>query len=268
MTERAALNPEATKSPDWTQRVQTIPLIQHFPELSAVKEFRHKKVILSEDGNHLFNVVSKRYQLIRHDDAIQKISTAIETISGKKPEVNVISLNNGARILADFQSPIFGKIQVPNPKVKDIIKISLRLKNSYDSAWSFSAGLYAHRLVCKNGAVIPEFFGGVRGKHFANLGGEDKIAANIEALCKNIPRIQDTYTEWQGQMISFEEAQDMLSWVPKKYAKEILDETSFPKSKWDLYNQATYLTTHNVDSTNRQLEFHQYISEKFFQKAA
>ena len=56
--------------PEWRKPIIAVPLSQHFPELSQVKEFRSKQVLLSHDRSKLFDVVSSKYRVVQHSQAL------------------------------------------------------------------------------------------------------------------------------------------------------------------------------------------------------
>lgn len=255
-----------TTIPEWRKPVISVPLTQAFPAFGTITEFKKKRCIFNHDRTKLFNVVSEKYQVIDHASAIDTIQRALVSAFGEdlaaEATLNVRSIADGARIRAEWKLPFVAPIQVAKG---DLINPTLVMRNSHDGAWKFSAVLGAFRLVCSNGMVIGEKFGSVSGKHFPTMGEMESFSTQINAMIQNAEKLAPLWKEWSQTPIAFEEAVDLLDEkFPEKYLVAVLDEKSYPKSKWDLYNQLTAFSTHDTKSLNRRIEFDDTIARLFY----
>jgi hypothetical protein len=253
----------ATGEPEWKKAPVAMPLNQAFPEFDQVREYRSKQCIFNHDRSRLFNVVSRKYQVIEHPRAVDVVQSALNQVFGGNIEPTVRSIEHGARIRAEWQlESVVDMIEVAKG---DLIRPTLVMRNSYDGMWKFSATLGAFRLVCSNGMVIGQKFGSISGKHFPVIGKPDEFPAMIEKMVKNGALLQAEWREWNDQEMSLEEAEQLVDdWLPKKYKVPLLQAENFPKTKWQFYNDLTYISTHQTKSVTRRIEFDDIIASLFY----
>lgn len=247
---------------EWRQPVIKVPLTQAFPQLDEVKEFRSKICLFNHDRTKVFDVVSPKYQVIEHGKAFDTIQQALNKYFDTEVKSGVRSINGASRIRAEFKLPIKPIIVARG----DVSEITIVMRNSYDRAWVFSALLGAFRLVCSNGAMIHQSFGGVRGKH-VSINGEDdsEFMKQLDLMICRAPMLKDLWKDWSDTEVSYDEAYEMLdSRFPRKYLEPILQAERFPKTKWDLYNDLTRFATHDTKSVARRVEFDEKISNIFY----
>lgn len=246
--------------PEWRKPVIAIPLNQAFPELGEVKEFRSKVCLFNHDRTKIFDVVSDRYQVIDHGQAVDRIATGLEEYFHKPVKCDVRSVSGGARISAKFSLPI-APIKIAKG---DVSEITLVMRNSYDRGWTFSATLGAFRLICSNGMTIGETFGAIKARH-VGVGEDDDILETLDTIISRAPKLKEVWTEWADHRITYEAAMTLLEdQFPAKYLEPVLSEDRFPRSKWDLYNDLTRFATHDTKSVNRRMEFDDKISKLFY----
>lgn len=260
MTTRTAVVSNAV--PEWRRPVVAMPLTQAFPELGEVKEFRSKVCLFNHDRSRVFDVVSSRYQVVPHGQAFDLISDTLEEYFGKPVQSDVRSVGGGARIVAKFKLPI-APVKVGR---KDVNEIQLLMRNSYDRGWVFSAVLGAFRLVCSNGAMIGESFGSIRSRHVLSSEGEDaSIIDQLDYMIQKAPRLQELWQLWADTKMPYDAAHELLvDQFPDRYLAPVLEESRFPRSKWDLYNDLTRFSTHDTKSVARRMEFDEKISKLFY----
>lgn len=252
--------------PAWRKPVVAVPLNQAFPELESVKEFRSKQCIFNHDRSQVFNVVSNRYQVINHADAVDTVQQALHEAFGEEvapPKVSV--LGGGARIIANFSLPFIKPVEV---RKGDVVAIGLSVYNAHDYLWRFSAQLSALRLVCTNGATIGRAFGSVSAKHFPSTGNPEVLRGQLKLLVAKGALLTDVWQEWESTKMSLEEATRLVGddLFPQKMLKPILQEDRFPRSKWDFYNDLTAFATHKTKTLNRRVEFDETIASLFYRK--
>lgn len=266
MTERTPVISEVV--PDWRRPVVAQTLTQAFPQLAEVKEFRNKVCLFSHDRTRVFDVVSPRYQVVDHGAAMDAITQAMEKYFGKAPDMNVRTLNGGARIRAEFKLPI-APIKLAG---KDVNELTLVARNSYDRSCVFNATLGAFRLICSNGMKIGMQLGAITARHVgqqaALTDGNDSILDQLDNIIKRAPLVKQLWEQWADQPITRELAiQQTAGWLPAMYGDPIFEEDRWPKGKrtvWDFYNDLTYMSTHRTRSMTRRMAFDDRIASLFY----
>lgn len=252
-------------SPEWQKQAISVPLTQAFPQLGEVKEFKNKNCIFNHDRTKLFDVVSPRYQIVQHKDSLDLVANGLTEFFGEAPELNVRTINSGARIRAEFKLPM--------PPIKlgrnDISEITMVVQNSYDRSKPFIAQLGAYRLVCSNGMMIGQSFGSIRARHVIKTLDTDDgalgILPDLELMIERAPRIKDLWLKWRETKVDHDWARDALTGAfPDKYLAPVLEEKNFPQSQWDLYNALTRFSTHDTKSLQRRIDFDERIADMFY----
>lgn len=250
--------------PDWQRPIVAVPLTQAFPQFNEIKEYRSKVCLFNEDRTRLFDVVSNRYQVIPHGEAINTIYAALREYFGADADLpyHVRSLSGGARVVVKFRLPL-APIKVDRV---DLVNIELTLRNSYDRGWTFLAVLGGFRTVCSNGMMIGESFGSLNIKHVISAEGQDaQILPQLHHMVTRAPQLRNLWQEWRETEMDFDFAYDLLNGkFPKKYLDPILQDDSFPMTKWELYNHLTRFSTHDTKSVARRMEFDERICRLFY----
>lgn len=249
--------------PEWRKPIIAAPLSQHFPELAQVKEFRSKQVLLSHDRSKLFDVVSSKYRVVQHGQALDTVEQALQQYFGKGADIqgSVRALDGGARVIAEYKLPI-APVKIAN---KDVNEITVTVRNSYDRTWPLDASLGAFRLICSNGMRIGETFGSMTLKHVGTE-SQDSILEHLDLIISRAPMLKDLWTSWADTRVEHEEAVELLDGqFPAKYLEPIIGEqATYPMTKWQLYNHLTRFATHDTKSLRRRVEFDEKISKLFY----
>lgn len=249
--------------PDWRKPIIAVPLSQHIPELAQVKEFRSKQVLLNHDRSKLFDVVSSKYRVVQHGEALDTVEQALQQYFGKGADIkgSVRAIDGGARVIAEYKLPI-DPIKLAG---KDVNEITITVRNSYDRSWPLDASLGAFRLICSNGMRIGETFGSMSLKH---VGQENSasILEHLDLIISRAPKLKEVWTEWADIRVEREEAVELLDGeFPAKYLEPIIGERAvYPMTKWQLYNHLTRFATHDTQSLRRRVEFDEKISKLFY----
>lgn len=240
-----------------------VPLRQQFPQLGAVKEFADRVCIFSSDHQVLHGVVSSRYKVVDHGQVLIDSLASLERVIGQRPEIRITSLNSGGRMRASVKLPGIPKLEVG---VGDLIDVTLDFINSYDGLQRFQTTLGAFRLVCSNGMMIGKRFGGFTARHLPGTTIEaGMLDQRIKALIEQAARLPMLWNMWSDDMVQYDEAEKLLTpHFSKKYLVTALDETRFPKSKWDLYNEMTFESSHRTKTESRRLEMDQILADLFY----
>lgn len=251
---------------EWKRNPVVVPLKQAFPELGTVREFRSRQCIFSHDRKHLYAVAGKNYQPVPHSLLIDSVEQALMSIDVGPHKRNVLTTNDGARMLASYTFDNF----VTEPQKGDVVRFGLRMYNSYDQSWKLDIRLSGYQLVCTNGMVAPKSLGGISSKHFKGVIGEDLalIPSTVQSLLSAMDGLGSKWEAWSDATVTKDEVEYALglkrnSWLPKKHAEYILA-GKFPMSRWDLYSRFTYAATHITKTLNRRVELDEYVASIFY----
>lgn len=265
----------AAATPSWRKPVIRQPLTQAFPALSEIKEFRSKICLFDADRTKVFDVVSPRYQLVEHAQAVDAVEAALAKYFGAKASdlrFNIRTLRNGAAIRGEVKLPI-APIRLGKD---DVNELTLNLGNSYDRSSPFRCELGAFRLICSNGMKVGQFFGSISARHVggerAELGdGNDSILDQLDNIVKRAPLVKEVWQKWQDTPLELEEAQELMgNWeLPRMYADPIFETSRWtkPRTKWQFYNDLTHMSTHLTRSMQRRLDFDDWIAKVFYEDA-
>jgi len=249
--------------PIWTQPIQTIPLIQAFPELGQVEEFNEKQVVLTEDHKRLFSVISAKAVVKHHKEAIDIVGQALEHAYNSEPKVNIKTFKQGAQMKAKFTMPDEPIIDLGGG---DESSLHVLLYNSYDKALPFKVRVGAYRFICDNGMVIGDDIAQIQGRDLLENWSPEGVAKNIQNMMEQAKAVTDMWKSWRRIEVPFEVAVDACARrLPGPMLKKLdILESSFPMSMWDLYNHFTAIVTHESKSDRAQHTFDNVISTIFY----
>ena len=221
------------------------------------------KAIVDSDTGKVFSIVSKDYQIITHEQAIEQIESGIaQNDNLGRYDTQIDFYNGGGRMRCTFTFPeISAEIEKG-----DYINPQLHMSNSYDVTWPFAVTLGALRVLCSNGLVIGEEIFNIRKRHVYEL-DELHIRKSIAIATKkfkkqaeqwvelaDIPLHSTTYGKVMESMKfgkgATEEIQQSVDQDASGYNNE-----DFPViSLWAFYNVLTWYITHRAVSLNHRVE--------------
>lgn len=255
------------RTEDWAREPISTPLMQAFPAFGDVKEFRKKVCILSHDRSKVFAVVSDRYQLVKHSDAIAAVEGAILKGFKQEPKRSLRTIGGGSGIVANFTWKTAPSLQ---PAKGDMVGLQVQLRNSYDGSSPFNVQVSALRLACTNGMTFGNALGRVNFKHYpGNLSDLGALSHSLQGILSGARSLETVWRDWIGQKITYEEATALIGErFPAKYRKMVLVESKFPMSAWSFYNEMTAMATHHTNSFQTQLDFSDKIAKLFYKSDA
>jgi len=226
------------------------------------------KAIVRTDSNHLLHVAGDKYKLVSHDkvfgvynDLIAKSGLKLDNI-----EINDEVFDNGRKA----SRVITFKDHEVNVNGSDSLALQLQLKNSLDSTWVAWSVFGAIRFLCMNGCVFGDWSFQSKRKHtggFNPLAESRKIGNALDGFNTNFEQVQ----KWANTMVSWEDVKKIYSETiaksnrsttqrlikDKSYGSDFSesvvdvlmrqcerDATSKKPSLWNVYNGATYWSTH------------------------
>lgn len=255
------------KQHDWQIPVTTIPLRQMYPDLAELREYRSKQVVVSDNKERrLFNVVSDRYTLVRHQEALNMVDREIKNIFGSNAHVipKITSLNQGSSIRAEFNLQDY--VDPVSMNSMDKIDINFQLFNSYDGRFTLKGILGTLRLVCNNGATVGEAWATISSRHFGRMGGTNTFGIRLQSMLGNISLLEDRFNNWKNVKIAYDDPmiERLNNIIAKKYTKPLGLRSVLPASKWDVWNMFTAMTSHKVKSPLTKLNLEYTISKAFY----
>ena len=160
----------------------------------------------ASDGKQL-SVVSRGYQLITHDKAMDFVFGELDKAGLVWEEKRCELTNEGKRLLHEITFPGY-EFDIPGDNSGSVP--SLKTRNSIDRSRSFTLDFGTWRLVCSNGASVGTKLWYVSQIHYMDQIKFDEIGPQIG------PRIEET--------ISFVKtnAARLLNESAKKYMKDLL----------------------------------------------
>lgn len=222
---------------------------------------RYKAIIDTGTGK-LFSIVSQGYRPIRHEDAIDRIESAID----RTPDLGQYGTetsfyNDGGRMRRVYRfTDRWVEIQQG-----DCVNPELQLYNSYDAKWPFIVILGAYRIICSNGLVIGRDFLRMKKRHVYDLdtlGLEEEVSTAL----KRFDLQGGQWKEWAGRALKPGTAERIMEKMElgDRAAGEVqnriiqeaagCDDTGFPIiSLWAFFNVITWYITHRAVSLNHRV---------------
>lgn len=221
---------------------------------------QYKALVDIRTGN-VFSIVTHAYQLITHEEAIQKVEDILagnQTLRNYR--IDTEFFKEGARMRRTYTFPeVCSDIQEG-----DVVNLRLHLYNSYDRKWPFSVYLGGYRVVCKNGLVVGTKFLHVSKRHIFQSREVD-LEKNINTA---IGRFEQQTDQWRRmtrislsdkayrtlmETMSFgKEASGIIEEEFRKQAEEITPSGYPIMTLWAFYNVLTaYITLYAVSLNHR-----------------
>jgi len=242
--------------------------------------------IFRTDSGTSLGVVSRDYQLIKHNKAVTSILNLFEK---KKVPIEPVKINvssNGARLFASFKTKKeidLGISPKSNKEIGDVISPGFMILNSYDRSIRFSLQTFVFRLVCLNGMTVREQIFSHSKRHTSNLDVEEMIE-NFMTTFETFDNIVPTISKMAQKKVTPTFLQDELNKVPgwvQDYSIDYLNKSGFINveedegspviemekdlNHWDLLNAFTYVLTHTKDvSPERRFEATKEISARYW----
>jgi hypothetical protein len=235
------------------------------------------KAVVNPVTEKVFSIVSKDYKLIRHEDAVQRIESAINKNRNLGKYITRTKFyNHGGRMCRTYR---FYKKSVEIKK-GDTINPQLHLFNSYDVTWPFIVIIGAFRFVCANGLVVGEKYLHIRKRHvyhFDQMDIEEQVATALKRF--NLQTNQwKRWTEIKLNEKIYANVMKAMKFGKKAVAKiesrsereaEGLTDNGFPiMNLWIFFNILTWYITHHAVSLNHRVEMERRLRSamKYFKR--
>lgn len=216
---------------------------------------KDKVALVHNETREIFSIVSSRYKAFQHTELDKLIRELLPNAQFLREKLT----KNGARYyieyLLDRQQEITSN---------DIVIPMIIASNSYDKTLQVKIELGYYRLICRNGAKLPLQTIEISTKHLGEI--ENRLNKFVyqklnERINNTIENVFTLFRNSLNKKIEKQEARQILKKIfPKKYIKianEYLTEhfANQETNAWDIYNVATYISTHHVKSYERKRAF-------------
>ncbi|MDQ7031771.1 MAG: DUF932 domain-containing protein [Desulfonauticus sp.] len=238
----------------------------------AWRELSNYKAIIGENGQ-VYDIVSKRYQLIQHEDIVKAVNKVLEEYDIDplyiKPDISI----DGSKM---FYNVILKKVNVNDDKCY----LGFRITNSYDRSIGIHINGYGMRYACSNQMIFANKLLGQYAKHLKPTVELDfkKLKEKIETVIGGLVKIEEVLilatkkTVSPYELIEFIEKEfnvsnklkmkiyfkirqytgvDLLEYKEKleemKKVKVVVDGQEItPINIWEAYNGITDALTHHT----------------------
>ena len=241
--------------------------VKEVPAIGIPKEANTKEIddtgykfIVREDTGDVMSCMTNEYKLVQNSNVFDTADKIVKKHKGQLKEVK--SFGNGARSIMKWHFPN----NVVNIVDKDGVTPEIIIRNSYDGTIGVNVQAGAFRLVCANGMVIGVVLENHRNKHSIwNLALDDMEDVITETIEKTEYLFQEEFPILYNTPIKEKHIIELIKLFPTTMStfttqKLIADK---PKSFWDLFNVATYITSHNM---KRENEATHKIEEKIYNR--
>jgi hypothetical protein len=221
------------------------------------------KAIVDLGMRKLFSIVSEKYHLIRHEEAIERVEDAISHTNGLGRYEAIMEFSNGGGRMRRTYRFLEVEIEI---SPGDVVTPQLLLVNSYDTEWPFMVLLGAFRFVCENGLIVGQKFLHLRKRHIYEF-GQINVREEVGTALKRFEQQSEEWKGWTEKRLTPNRYEKVIEGmklgakareqIRKRMLQEAdgLDPDEFPiLTVWGFYNVLTWHITHNAVSLNHQVE--------------
>lgn len=221
-----------------------------------------RKAIIRPDTDDVLNIVSRRYQLVSHQDVFSAMSEAVAKVGVGVTDVAIRVGDNGGSARAIWT--LDRSIKVSGNGVGDVVNWQIVGQNSYNYTSMVGLGLGGLRLVCTNGMRAFRLMKQNRKRHVPSLSVPKLIEEIMEVLSLS-EVVERHWRRWN----EIEYLPPRLStWltdrqevVSKKGREEVIDYFQTQPHRlganprytgWEAINSLTWFASHRVRTRSEQ----------------
>jgi len=254
------------------------PKIERYPVYAKIGvDYKDVKqdALINPDNGKVYSIVSKKYTILKHEEAYQMAKKLIEGLDWGESVEKVFFEANGARFWVKYRFDDM-KINVPNDDSD--YNPYLLIGNSYDKFKSFSIRLGVYRQACSNGLFLGEDVANVKRLHMPKPMMKGELNTVIKLIKKKakivVERNVELWKQWMKEKISRDEVEEMIEemkYVPDKMKEEIIWRFSNEvATKFGLFMAVTYVISHmkygRKYNISRQIDYENMFSKMFYGK--
>lgn len=269
--------------------VEIRPTYFQAPGHSYLPEFVESpdnKTIANPETGKTYSVVSNRYELLRHEDAVEAVEQVLAEINMTDYE-RTVKLTDDGVMIAEWDFP---KTE-HEVQVGDVVSPTLKTVNSYNTSISFQAYFAGKRLVCSNGMTKADKLASYTKKHTKSL----DLEAMKKVLIEGSDRFKEQVENW-SQWVNVQINQNLLEEIQavfgkREFVNEVMDLKEISSgqsindiaefkvdeedkdrltlnpgavmSAWVAYNIATQFISHHVKCQKKALRMNEKLGAAF-----
>jgi len=270
---------------DYRFPVTELPLVALGNHTQYPIDAKRFKAVVRTDTEEVLGVHSGKYNLVKHEDIVNKIMEGVELADiSKDYDHNIRVYEGGSKLKGSF---VFNDLTQKDPEVNDIIRFKVDYMNSYDGMWSIMINAYGERLWCLNGCTSPASVTMEKNKHTSGFNiqaSADQIKMALEVFFND----RELWDSWRKTAVTTELVQGVFertlakpttptltNKVNWKQLTKLMDnyrqETAvLGNNKWAAYNAATDWASHpeNVPNPHRVIIRRQDAVQKMLNSKA
>ena len=265
------------------------PAVEVRPVVIDGKEVDGYKAIYNPDNEHVYDITSKKYKLVKHEEVLEKAEQAFMSYPAFGDYTrNIRIYKQGARMRTTYTFDQLINVTINGHQ--DEMHPTVDVFGSYDRSCKHILVLGAFRLICTNGAVIGEKFAYIRKRHMPDLDLNDTVAALKDGF--SAMQMQKlTWEQWSKQPLlttqyektmkalalnkkettllleepemgtgwSLERWQYLLEMPGDKYQREAEELTM-----WTFFNILTQFVTHRIKSEARRVQLEERMRKVLY----
>lgn len=242
-----------------------------------------------DTGSNL-GVVSRKYQMVKHADAMEMVFGILDRMKLEHSEPRVKLSGQGKRMYSSIPFPDmrFNPTEgLEDFNGKEDFDPVMRVHNSYDGSLKFSFLYGVEKLICTNGATVFKAAQSISLRHVSENIDFDKIRPTIEtSLDKTIVKTKDQVNKLVSEdgfnYLNLIMAESVLANTYKRAIIEAIGENHIdsvkdnrgnivefsegvdPFTAYYLWNIITNVSTHKIKSANVQADVDAMITKHFF----
>jgi len=259
----------APKTVNMMERVIDWYPVEKEIQVVAGNKIVNRKAIVRSDNENFLGLVGQNYAVVDHNDLLQTLDS-IDLLQRREMSLH----RGGASMMCLYDLKDNGHNFKREVAVGDIVRWEVRGWNAYDYSTGYGAEIYGRRLICSNGASVPEKISRINFKHYSDL-DPSKFRELILAKVEQADSVIKTWREWQNmkptenRVKEFFEDRKLGSRMQKRLLGDVLKANS-EKGVWGIYNRLTEYSTHELrvrdkaDYALRQKEWDSNIIQRMY----
>jgi len=206
--------------------------------------------------NKLFGIRGGGYRFVPHEVGLHLVQETARHNSKDLGDfdTNIALYDEGKRMRATLT---FTDVEYKIAK-NDVVNPTIEYFNSYDGAWAEKLMFGAYRLICSNGLVVGEKFFSERLIHVG--GRPEEFIFNLGESMVNFANQIDVWRVWRNITATPEQIEALFVPFTNRHRDEFAaKEHSRVMNLWEVFNAATEITTHQVNSVQHRVYLENHI---------
>jgi hypothetical protein len=210
------------------------------------KEEHGYRAIYNVDRNETEAIMSDSYTLVQHTEAFHPLVQAMKSF---RTDLFGFMTDEGGKVWIDVLLKDSKYIIIPADGKE--INLGFRVSNTYDGSGAFELRAFGYRSYCDNGMIFGQRTFAAAYKVHKGRVEVDVFVSVLEKIRQMAPLLNAYISEAAKDFIETSELQAVLEEldIGKRYQALLMAKAFGHEhmSRWDLYNDITDFTTHELD---------------------